>query len=216
MIKLKTFETFLEWQPCHFLYCSVTLSTSIIFPNIYANPWIQCLLVLGWGVFFTKELCIYSQIGSFDCLKFVNNSVKIKPNAVIKNKLNLRRRLLSKFKNLPTPELKMRIKNLSIEIKKHFYSIKQSNVQRLIKPGCSKSLWQAVKAAKDIGISSLPQIMTFKNSDVTGNERSECFARFFSEKINSITSNLVVDSEVYNGKRKIYRRFSCRCRVDLS
>ena len=124
--------------------------------------------------------------------KFVNNSVKVKQNAIIKNKINLCRRLFSKFKRLPTPNLKVRIKSLSIEII-FFYSIIISNVRRLIIPRSSKSLWQAKKVSKDIGISTLLQIMKYEDSDVTWSERSEYFARFFSEKINSIISNLIVD-----------------------
>ena len=64
----------------------------------------------------------------------------------------------------------------------------------------SKSLWQAVKIAKDVGISTLPKIMKYKDSGI---ERSDCFAGFFRDKIDSITSELVIDPNVYNGPKKL-------------
>ena len=45
--------------------------------------------------------------------------------------------------------------------------------------------------------------MKYEDSDVTGSERLEYFARFFIEKIISITSNLIVDNEVYYGTKKL-------------
>ena len=48
---------FLEWQPCHFLYCLVTASIAIVVPNIEMNNFI-CFKHLrldfstsGWGQF---------------------------------------------------------------------------------------------------------------------------------------------------------------------
>ena len=43
-------------------------------------------------------------------------------NHIVKNKLNLRNRLLKHLRIRPTLELKNRIKNLNFEIKTHFYS----------------------------------------------------------------------------------------------
>ena len=61
------------------------------------------------------------------------------------------------------------------------WKIKQLQIQMIL-PRNSKSLWQAVKISKDVGISTLPKIMKYGDSDVTGIERLDCFARFFSEK----------------------------------
>ena len=43
-----------------------------------------------------------------------------------------------------------KIKDLNKEIRKHFYIKRKENVRRKIIPGNSKSLWDAVKTAKDI------------------------------------------------------------------
>ena len=104
---------------------------------------------------------------------------------------------------VPSLELKNRIKNLNAEIRTQFYSSKRTNVSRNLRPGNSKSLWNAVNAAKDIGASSLPQSMKFENNSVPCSSRSDCFAGFFLEKIDSITNAVKADQSVFNGTRKI-------------
>ena len=71
-------------------------------------------------------------------------------------------------------------------------------------PGSSKSLWKAVSAAKDIGISTIPNTMTFGNKIINEHERSDCFASFFEEKVRTITESVVIDPNVFNGSRKIH------------
>ena len=58
-----------------------------------------------------------------------------------------------------TPELKSRLKNLSLEIKYHFTNETKSKVRRGIKPGNNKTLWDAVKIAKNQNIEDLPDQM---------------------------------------------------------
>ena len=58
-------------------------------------------------------------------------------------------------------DLKLRIKHLSIEIRNYFFSQKQQNIRKQIKPGNTKSLWNAVNASKDIGSAPLPNVMSF-------------------------------------------------------
>ena len=79
-----------------------------------------------------------------------------KPNVFVKNKINIRHRLLKQQKMVPTLNLKTRIKNLSFEIKTHFYSERKNQIRKKLVPGNSKSLWNAVRAARDIGSNSLP------------------------------------------------------------
>ena len=94
---------------------------------------------------------------------FKNNFQYKLPSNVIKKELYLRKRLCKNLKKYPTLDLKHRIKSLNIEIKKHFYSEKRMTVRKKFKPGNSKSLWDAVNTAKDIGTSTLPCSMTFGN-----------------------------------------------------
>ena len=122
-INTKKIEKQVSWNRDWRKYSKETLCESlskIDWNDVYENVQ-DC-----WNMF---ESCVDELI---PLKEFVNNSVKVKPNAIMKNKMNLCRRLLSKFKHLPTPELKLRIKSLSIEIKKHFYSLKIYNVRRTI------------------------------------------------------------------------------------
>ena len=77
------------------------------------------------------------------------------------------------MKTRPTLDLKSRINNLNMEIRGHFYDAKRNKIRRNLRPGDSKSLWQAVNAAKDIGTSSLPQSMTFNNQAINVALRSD-------------------------------------------
>ena len=127
-----------------------------------------------------------------------------KPCPVIKNKFNLRNRLLKIQKQRPTLDLKKRIKNLNIEIKNHFRFQKRNNIRRKIVPGNSKSLWKAVNEAYDNGASTLPDCMTLDGKVIGEHERSDCFANFFENKVKQITDETITDPSVYNGTRKIF------------
>ena len=121
----------------------------------------------------------------------------------MKNKINIRNRILKKFKSNPTLELKNRIKHLNCEIKLFYYSNKRFAVRKGLLPGNSKSLWRAVSIAKDIGHPTIPNNMLSNNVNVSGQEISEHFAKFFKKKVEDIVTEMNVDNNVYNGHRKI-------------
>ena len=74
-----------------------------------------------------------------------------KTTATIKHKLNLRKRLLKKLRTTNNKDgMKSRINNISQEIKQHYREEKKKAVRKNIIPGNSKSLWDAVKVAKNI------------------------------------------------------------------
>ena len=154
-----------------------------------------------WNNFELKVVKVVDKlvpISEFKC-----NTIKSKPNPIIKSKINLRNRLLKNLKRSPSNELKKRINNLNAEIRSHFFALKKKAVRRSIVPGNSKLLWQAVNTAKDIGSSTLPDNLTFGNVCVNGMDRAECFSKFFVSKVKDITDATIVDHNVYNGVRKI-------------
>ena len=53
-----------------------------------------------------------------------NNAIIAPHCPFVKHKLNLRKRLLKNFRKRPTLDLKLRIKNLNIEIQNYFFSQK--------------------------------------------------------------------------------------------
>ena len=94
-----------------------------------------------WNHFESKLINVIDKIAPV--CKFEDNIVKVTVPGHIKNKLNLRKRLLKKRKNYPSPELKARIANLNFEIRSHFFSITRYKVRKGIIPGNSKTLWQS-------------------------------------------------------------------------
>ena len=92
---------------------------------------------------------------------------------------------------------------MNAEISAFYYIKKKSSVRKGILPGSSKSLWTAVKLAKDVGAEHIPTKMNLKGIPVEGSGISDCFAKFFDEKIKSMVEKVVIDNDVYNGKVKM-------------
>ena len=72
-----------------------------------------------------------------------------------------------------------------------------------ILPGNSKTLWDAVKIAKDQNVESLPDIMSINETKIKSCDLPMEFAKFFKDKISQITEQTIISDTVYNGKRKI-------------
>ena len=71
-------------------------------------------------------------------------------------------------------------------------------------PNNSKSLWHAVKIARNLGESEIPENMLLNDQPVNCGDIAECFAEFFDKKVGNIVNSVVVNPRVYNGKRKIH------------
>ena len=67
----------------------------------------------------------------------------------IKEKIKKRNRLLRKCKSQPSANFRKEIGNLNAKICTFYYTKKKSSVRNGILHGNSKSLWTAVKLAKD-------------------------------------------------------------------
>ena len=136
---------------------------------------------------------------------FVNNSI-VKPHKhteTIKRKLNLRRRLLKKSKVVKDNVTRDRINQLNSEIRLHFHGQKAMSIRRKILPGNSKSLWDAVKIAKNINIPTIPENMYYENILTPKDQLPDTFANYFEKKVQTIVREQKIEDSVYNGKRKI-------------
>ena len=91
-------------------------------------------------------------------------------------------------------------------IKQFFYNQKTSRVRRGILPGNSKSLWDAVKIAKNQNTPTLPDIMSVNEINIKKKDLPLEFAKFFSNKIAQITSTTQISNAVYNGTKKEYKK----------
>ena len=154
-----------------------------------------------WNDFEAKLIKVVDDLAPLT--EFKDGKITLTQNPVVKHKLNLRNRLLKLLKKRPTLDLKKRIKKLNVEIKSHFTFERKNFIRRKIIPGNSKSLWNAVKAAKDIGTSNLPVAMKIAGRSISEHERSDCFAAFFVNKVETITNETIVDQNVYNGVPKL-------------
>ena len=136
---------------------------------------------------------------------FCNESIKnssVPKN--VKNLINMKKRFLKILKTKQRPDLQIKIKALNKEIKFNLKNLKTKKVRQGIIPGNSKTLWNAVKKAKDLNISSIPDKLTLNSVQINTLDVPDAFAEFFSNKIKDITQDCEVDSNVYNGKRKVF------------
>ena len=83
------------------------------------------------------------------------------------------------------------------------FSNKKKQVRKNILPGNSKSLWNAVKIAKDIHVSPIPQIMFKDGQKIDTDELPDAFLNYFKSKVDQITQESNIDPNVYNGRQKI-------------
>ena len=60
----------------------------------------------------------------------------------------------------------------------------------------SKSLWKAVKIAKNTGHSIIPFNMTLNNVNISGDNITENFAEFFDKKVSDIVNATVINPRV--------------------
>ena len=71
---------------------------------------------------------------------------------------------------------------------RHFFYKKKFSVRKGILPGNSKSLWKAVKIAKNMGHTIIPNNMMLNNVNMTSHNNAEYFVGFFEKKVCDIVS----------------------------
>ncbi len=138
-------------------------------------------------------------------VEFTNNTTiksQITPT-VVKRKMRLRKKLLNALKISPDDELKSRLKNLDIEIKPFHSTQLRKKIRKDIIPGNNRSLWRAVGIAKNLNQEELPETMYHNGNKINNDELAEKFSEFFERKIENLTSNAIINAQVYNGTNKI-------------
>ena len=128
-------------------------------------------------------------------------SISIPP--FVKNKMNLRKRLLKRLKITRDQTINVRIKQLSMEIRNHFYCVKRKSIRQGLIPGNSKTLWDSVKIAKNVNINNLPELMTLNDLPIPKIDLQDTIANHFKSKIDNIVNESTINANVYNGKKKL-------------
>ena len=156
-----------------------------------------------WNNFENELVTIIDELIPY--VPFINNQSKKSQEAppLIKRKLNLRKNLLKKLKSNPSNVLRDRVKNLNVEIKQYYSNQKKNCVQRSIIPGNSKTLWKAVKVAKNISTSDYPNEMYLGDELINKIDLPNKFADHFENKVKKIVQDTQINPNVYNGKRKL-------------
>jgi hypothetical protein len=156
----------------------------------------------SWDLFENKLINVVDSL--IPVTEFVSNLTKksVLP-LFIKRKINKRKKLLKQYKYNKCIQTKNQVKILDKEIRSHFNISRTNNVRKAITPGNTKSLWQAVKIARDVHTSNYPNEMFASNVQVPKSELSNTFAKFFDNKIKDVMSTVSYDEQVYNGKRLV-------------
>ena len=97
----------------------------------------------------------------------------------------------------------MEIKNITKSIRNYHYEQRKNLIRRKIVPGNNKSLWDAVKIAKDIEPTPLPETLLEDGKPYNRQEAPSAFATFFKSKVNKLQEDLVINPEVWNGEKII-------------
>jgi hypothetical protein len=91
--------------------------------------------------------------------------------------------LVKKLQIEKTVELRRRIKVMDNKLKFYYHNNRLQIIRRIIKPGNSKSLWSAVKSAKDINYRGLPTTMLESGIKIPNKILPDRMASFFDTKI---------------------------------
>ena len=81
------------------------------------------------------------------------------------------------------------------------YDEKKTQIRRKVKPGNSKTLWDAFKIASDKEVIQIPNTMKLNNVTIHKDEIPETFANYFHEKIETLTSTCTIDPMIHNGSK---------------
>jgi hypothetical protein len=123
---------------------------------------------------------------------------------MVKRKLNRRKYLLKKRKrSVQNEEEKEELADLNKYIKNVYYEERKQHVRKKIIPGNNKSLWDAVKIAKDIEPTPIPTTVTKEGLNCSGKDVPAAFADFFKSKVANLEENLTTHNDVYNGRKFI-------------
>ena len=130
------------------------------------------------------------------------NQINIKEdNPQLRRLINQKRSKMRKWKRTKRKEDLLDVKAMNVKIRNMIYNTRRDKIRRGIIPSNTKSLWDAVKMAKEEEISPIPNEMTLGMKNYYGDQIPEAFAQHFTDKVATIRETCKSDDEVYNGTR---------------
>jgi hypothetical protein len=113
--------------------------------------------------------------------------------------INKHRRLVNRWKRRKNDADRITTNTLRKEIRREIEENKRTKVRKHIRPGNQKSLWDAVKVAKEEDALSMPTDMTIDEEKITKGKVAETFAKHFRTKVSSIIESTNINTGVFNG-----------------
>jgi exonuclease III len=154
-----------------------------------------------WNSFEQEILTIVDKIAP---LEEVGSTIKRKVSKTLKSKLNRRSYLLNKRKHRTQQDHeKEELKALNKYIRNYYYEERRMHVRSKIIPGNNKSLWDAVKIARDIEPTPLPAMLTRDGINYDRKTAPEAFSKYFKTKISTLEEGTTIDEEMWNGEKII-------------
>ena len=154
-----------------------------------------------WNTYEQEILTIVDKIAP---LEEVGNTVRRNVSKILKSKLNRRSHILKKRKHhIQSEGEKQELKALNKFIRHYHYEERKMHIRRKIIPGNNKSLWDAVKIAKDIEPTPLPPILTRNGTSYDRRAAPMAFSEYFKSKISVIEESMTIDENIWNGEKII-------------
>ncbi len=152
------------------------------------------------------ELAILDGVESCAPLSYVklgHTGNELRIPSFIKNKLNVRKRLLKLDRERSVTVNAPHIRTLNKEINSYFGNARADRV-RLAAMGSKVNLWKAVKVSKNLNLDSIPSNLTLSGVPIAEGTAAESFGKYFSSKIAAnVAKARVGEIGVYNGKCKL-------------
>lgn len=155
-----------------------------------------------WNDFESKLLKVVDDLIPVTKFSDTVTSKQTMPSS-IKNKYNKRKRLLRIYRLKRDEISKARLKQINSEIKIYHNNLQSCKIRKSIVPGNTKSLWNAVRLAKDTNTTTLPNILFRNNQELCEELIPDEFAQFFDQKIRGLANEVTIDVNVYNGQKKV-------------
>jgi len=151
-----------------------------------------------WNSFEQEITTVVDKIAPLEEINtFINRG---KNSAILKRKQNRRGYLLQKRKRTAlSDQEKNEVTHLNKYINNFYYEDRKQHVRKKIIPGNNKSLWDAVRIAKDIEPTPLPTTVTKEGISYSGRDVPSAFSSYFKSKIENLEESLSTFRGVYNG-----------------
>ena len=156
-----------------------------------------------WNTFENKLVEVVDKIAPM-CTFTNGGHVKANIPQRIKQKINQRKRLLRNFRKTKDVRTKMQLDMVDKEVKQFFNRQRVNTVRKLIVPGNTKSLWNAVNMAKDTCNNILPKTLFENGIEIDQDKIADVFGSFFDRKVRTVLAEVRINDGVHNGRRMVY------------